>query len=127
MRKIERVENLLRLALSSGIGATGVARLLRQLGGSDAILGASEAQLQRVEGLRAPQIKAVLAACDIDPRPELAAAAAANVRLLPYDDAEYPAELLHLTDPPYLLYVKGQLLPADRQSIAVVGTRAASR
>ncbi|GHV22173.1 DNA polymerase [Planctomycetales bacterium] len=127
MKKLERVENLLRLALSSGIGATGVAKLLRQFGDSDAILGASETQLRKVEDLRPQQLKAVLAARDLDPRPELDAAARANVRLLPYDAAEYPAALLTLTDPPFLLYIKGKLLATDGQAVGIVGTRAATR
>lgn len=47
-----------------------------------------------------------------------------DVRILPYSDPDYPKLLRMLTDPPTLLYVRGELPPLDsRLCIAVVGTR----
>lgn len=40
-----------------------------------------------------------------------------------YFDAGYPAILRETARPPFLLYVRGRLPPADRPSIAIVGTR----
>ena len=38
-------------------------------------------------------------------------------------DGEYPASLKYISDPPYVLYVKGTLKPEDGISIGVVGCR----
>lgn len=38
-------------------------------------------------------------------------------------DENYPKLLVQIYDPPIILYYKGELLPADQKSIAVVGTR----
>ncbi len=49
-----------------------------------------------------------------------------HIRLLSYTDPDYPALLREIYDHPLLLYVRGVLKPEDNQSIAIVGTRAAS-
>jgi DNA processing protein len=46
-----------------------------------------------------------------------------GVAVLTWDDTGYPEQLRHISDPPPVLYMRGQLLPADRWAIAVVGTR----
>ena len=125
MQKIERVENLVRFVLSPGIGSIGMNLLLRHFGDSDAILGASEERL-RETGLRPAQVAAVLRAGKIDPRPELDAAAEKGIDLLPYDDPGYPAALLNIADPPFLLYIKGTLTVGDQQSLGIVGARVCS-
>lgn len=49
------------------------------------------------------------------------------VRIIPFTSSDYPKRLLELHDAPILLYVKGNLLPLDQQSLAVIGTRQATR
>lgn len=49
-----------------------------------------------------------------------------GARLLPFTDPDFPKALLALPDHPALLYVRGTLLPQDKRSIAVVGTRNAT-
>lgn len=46
--------------------------------------------------------------------------------IIPYTSPQYPKRLLEIPDFPVLLYVKGSLIPADTQNIAVIGTRQAS-
>lgn len=47
-----------------------------------------------------------------------------GLRLLTFQDAEYPSRLRNIYDPPFLLYVRGHLPPVDEEAvIAVVGTR----
>ena len=38
----------------------------------------------------------------------------------------YPPRLMHISDPPATLYIKGEILPEPEKSLAVVGTRRAS-
>jgi len=46
-----------------------------------------------------------------------------GVKIIPFTDKRYPKRLLDLPDAPILLYVKGDILPSDARSLAVVGTR----
>lgn len=46
--------------------------------------------------------------------------------MLTYLDAQYPAPLATIPDPPPLLYVQGSLLETDRYAVAIVGTRKVS-
>lgn len=49
-----------------------------------------------------------------------------QVQLLTLADAEYPAALREIHDPPPVLYVQGTLLPEDAAAVAIVGTRLAT-
>jgi DNA processing protein len=49
-----------------------------------------------------------------------------QVSLVALVDDNYPAQLLHIYDPPPLLYVKGELQQGDKLAVAVVGSRFAS-
>ncbi len=127
MKNLEKIENLLRFTLTRDIGSVTVNRLLKHFGSSDCILGATEEELGNVKGLRSNQLQAVLNARKVDPREELSLAADNNVKIIAYDDSLYPKSLRYTPDPPYLLYVKGDLKPQDIKSIGIVGTRHASR
>lgn len=49
-----------------------------------------------------------------------------SVKALTYHDPQYPARLREIYDYPPVLYVRGNLLPADDWCLAVVGTRRAT-
>lgn len=51
---------------------------------------------------------------------------AQGVTVLTWDDPDYPPLLQSIPDPPFTLYVRGDLLPQDNWALAVVGTRHAS-
>jgi DNA processing protein len=57
---------------------------------------------------------------------DLEAAEKEGVRLISYQDTEYPSRLLNLPDFPLVLYVKGHLPPKNMESIALIGTRQAT-
>lgn len=46
-----------------------------------------------------------------------------HIRFVLWDDPEYPANLKQIDQPPPVLYYKGEILPQDEVSIAIVGTR----
>jgi DNA processing protein len=46
-----------------------------------------------------------------------------GVDVLTVDDPSYPEQLVAYDDSPPLLYLRGNLLPADRQAIGIVGSR----
>ena len=49
-----------------------------------------------------------------------------GARLVRWTDADYPARLRQIPDPPPYLFVRGEMPPADTRCVAVVGARAAS-
>ncbi|PZC47542.1 MAG: DNA processing protein [Chloroflexi bacterium] len=61
-----------------------------------------------------------------DPDEEMAALQASGARAISVQDEAYPARLREIYDPPPLLFVRGEILPADDWSVAVVGTRRVS-
>jgi DNA processing protein len=113
----------LALALTPGLGARMAGKLLRAMGNPDAIFNAS---LTELESYRLPAAVAQL----IHTRQpisaaakELAQAQAAGVRLLTWDEPEYPQRLREIYDPPPLLYVRGNIELLNRHLISIVGSR----
>ncbi len=54
---------------------------------------------------------------------ELAQAQAAAIRLLTWDEPQYPQRLLEIYDPPPLLYVHGNIELLNRHLLSIVGSR----
>jgi DNA processing protein len=86
--------------------------------------GVGELKAAGMEGRVANEI--VAARGRTSPDAELEQLRRAGVMALNWHDSGYPARLKEIADPPPVLYVKGQLLPADQRSVAVVGTRNAT-
>ena len=116
----------LRLSYSPGIGPLGVQRLLRAFGEPRQVL---EAGIERLRGvLPRPAAEALLAPPPAVLRELLARApdwlAEPAHGLIPLSDPRYPPALLHIPDPPPLLWVHGDAsLLARQRLLAVVGTR----
>src|ERR1700729_1907351 len=113
----------LALALTPGLGARMAGNLLRAMGSPEAIFNAS---LTELESHRLP---AAVAQMIHTRQPmsaaakELAQAQAAGVRLLTWDEPQYPQRLREIYDPPPLLYVRGNIELLNRHLISIVGSR----
>jgi DNA processing protein len=113
----------LALALTPGLGARMAGKLLRAMGSPQAIFRASLTELE------AQRLPAAVAQAIHTQRPlsdaakELAAAQAANVKLLTWHEPLYPARLREIFDPPPLLYVRGNIELLGRHLISIVGAR----
>ena len=46
-----------------------------------------------------------------------------NIKAITYEDSYYPEKLRNISDPPYVLYVKGKLPDEDKPAAAIVGAR----
>ena len=112
------------LNLMDSVGPVRVRNLERALGSVGAIFEAGEDELQRAEGV-GPEVarKIVAQRGEVDPDAEEARAAKLGARLVTRLDADYPAALAAIHDPPLALYVRGELQPRDRHALGVVGTR----
>lgn len=106
-----------------GVGPVRIRKLIAHFGSLEAAWRAEPFDLMR-SGLDEKSVGAIVAAQRaLDPQQEEAAVAAAGLRALCWDDVEYPALLRHVHDPPPVLFVRGELRPADAAAVAVVGTR----
>lgn len=118
----------LRLAMVSGVGPLIRQKLLVQFGSAADVFAAGEGELQAVAGVGPTLAKRIVAAreeVDVDEQIELCRAQ--GIRILVESDADYPALLREIHDPPGVLFVRGSLLSGDALAVAVVGTRHASR
>jgi DNA processing protein len=113
----------LALALTPGLGARMAGKLLRAMGSPEAIFSASLTELE------AQRLPAAVAQALHTRQPlsaaakELAQAQAAGIRLVTWDEPEYPLRLREIYDPPPLLYVRGNADLLNRHTISIVGSR----
>ncbi len=117
-------EALAALNLVEGVGPVRVRQLLEFFGDAPAILKASRSQLQRVQGIGEETATAIAGwEKTIDLAAELKRLQDFGCHLVIQSDPEYPELLKQIYDPPIVLYVKGTLLPKDKNSVAMVGSR----
>jgi DNA processing protein len=62
----------------------------------------------------------------LDPQREFDLQQRSGILALCWDDPAYPSLLKRVSDPPPVLFVRGDLLPTDAMAIAIVGTRKAT-
>jgi DNA processing protein len=119
---------VVRLALTPGVGPRTRLALLERFGSPEAVFDASPSQLREVAGVGAKLCQRIIAAREeIDPGKEIALCCEHGITLLTPEDEGYPRALREIYDPPGLLFVRGELLPADALSVAIVGTRHATQ
>ncbi|MFH1339257.1 MAG: DNA-processing protein DprA [Candidatus Omnitrophota bacterium] len=115
----------LRLALIPEIGPVRGRRLLERFAEPGRILAAPAEEIASVVGGSVAQ-RIDRQRKEIKLNEQLRLVEEHRVKILAQDDPEYPANLKNIFDPPLVLFVRGQILPQDYFSIAVVGTRLAS-
>ncbi|MHB8844347.1 MAG: DNA-processing protein DprA [Nitrospirota bacterium] len=114
------------IGLSSipGVGRATFRRLVRDLGGADRVLNAPEEELRETGRLSDKIIGAIRSfPWQEHAEGELEKAAMRGVSIVTAEDAEFPEPLRVIPDAPLFLYIHGSLAPADRNAVAVVGTR----
>jgi DNA processing protein len=117
-------EAYLALNLLPRIGPIRVRRLLEHFETPQAILSAKRRELVAVPGIGEDMAEQI---GDWENRIDLAEEqrriADHGISLVTLDDTNYPEALRTIHDPPFLLYMKGTLLPGDAAAIGVVGSR----
>ncbi len=120
-------EAFILLNMAPHIGSIRLKRLLEYFGSPQKVLSSSKDRLIKVEGIGerlASQIIETKKRTDLER--ELDLVKRENIEILTLNDDSYPENLKEIYDPPIVLYVKGKILPQDKQAIAVVGSRRAS-
>lgn len=115
---------LVALNLIEGVGPIRVRQLLEFFGEASNVLKASKQQLLTVRGIGEETAAAIHGwENSVDLAAELQRIADYGCHVVTQTDAEYPAMLREIYDPPVVLYVKGQLTERDKNSVAMVGSR----
>src|SRR5262245_39419099 len=116
--------DLLTLQLTPGLGPQRIAALLERFGSAARALAAGVGQVAEVPGIGP---KTASALTDGNPREEAAReierATRAGVRLVARGAEGYPGWLADLPAAPPILFVRGEIAPADERAVALVGTR----
>jgi len=121
----EKTINWLRLTLIPAIGPVRARKLLERFIQPDKILLASQKEIAAVLGNSlAEAINQQRKRIDIDK--QLRLIEEYQVKIITQDNPIYPENLKNIFDPPLVLFLRGELLPCDDFSIAIVGTRMAS-
>ena len=114
----------LQLNLTPGIGPRLQQLLLGRFGTAREVFNASGKELLNVLGI-GPKISAAISQYRTfdQARVEVAKAKEYGIQLLLRESPEYPSVLKEIPDPPMLLYVKGEIRPADALAVGIVGSR----
>ena len=117
----------LTLSMVSGVGPRTLKLLLDQFGTPAAVLDAPASALRDVQGV-GPKLSREIASArsKIDAAAELALCRANGLSVLIPTDPAYPRMLTEIHDPPSVLFLRGQVKPADMLSVAIVGSRHAT-
>jgi DNA processing protein len=117
-------EALVALNMIEHVGPVRLRQLLEFFGDAPSILKASRQQLNQVRGIGA-EVADSIAAWEktVDLAAELKRISDYGCQAVIQSDPNYPELLKQIYDPPIVLYVKGTLLPQDKNSIALVGSR----
>lgn len=127
-QNVESLEATVRLSLVPGVGPRVRQSLLEFFGSAEAVFAAAPSDLHCVPGVGHKLARAIIdGKSNIDVAAELDLCRANGVSIVADTDDVYPQLLREIHDPPGVLYVKGELIPEDALSIAIVGTRHATQ
>jgi DNA processing protein len=117
-------EALVALNMIDHVGPVRLRQLLQTFAEPMAILKASKHQLLRVHGIGEDTATAISNwETTVDLAAELKRISDFGSHVVIQGDDEYPELLRQIYDPPIVLYVKGSLLPKDKNAVAIVGSR----
>lgn len=119
--------DLLQVALTPGVGPLTYRQLIERFGSPSEILAASTQQLEATSRVGRRLAAALLKSeTRVQAEEVLNTCRRFDVRVITERDADYPTLLREIPDPPAVLFVRGQILPVDRRSVAIVGSRSAT-
>jgi len=118
------------LASVPGVGSVGYRRLVEHFGSATAVLDASIERLVEVQGVGLTIARSIVGTAR--GRDELVRRCREDCRRGGIDwmvigDDDYPRSLARTTDPPPLLFLRGERRLLDRLGVAIVGSRHATR
>lgn len=119
---------LLQLSAIEGLGVNKIKNLVSHFGSPLAVLNSDYVELMEVEGISQIIAKRIVNE-NIDKKflsnaeYQIGLLDRFNAKIITYWDEEYPYYLRKIYDPPVYLFIKGNIISKDENSIAIVGTR----
>lgn len=127
MRHIDSYRDWILLSKVSHLGPKRCRELVRHFGSPGKVLSASAKKLMEVPGIgKEVALSIVRARESIDVEKDLEYMDEVGITLVNFQDSLYPVNLRTISDPPLLLYVRGELKKEDENAVAIVGTRRAT-
>lgn len=121
---MESKEAFVALNMIEGIGPVRVRNLLEEFEDPAAVLKASKLDLLQVNRIGEDVADRVTGwESTVKLKQELKAVEEFGCRIITQVDDEYPELLREIYDPPIVLYVRGEILPHDKNGIGMVGSR----
>ncbi len=110
----------------SGVGGVTARKLVERFGSISRAFDADDIELAAVPRVT-PDVISAMREVDLDQvESEIEALDDEGIRVLTWDDDDYPENLRSAPDAPFLLYAAGKVKPEDARAVAVVGSREAS-
>jgi DNA processing protein len=124
---VTRKEAFIALNMVPSLGPVRLRRLLAVFDSPERILSAKRNELQAVDGLNQALIDSLVYwETVVDLQHEMDRIREFGATILTVEDADYPALLREIHDPPTVLYVWGKIESRDHHAIGVVGSRRTS-
>lgn len=128
----ENLKYWIALSMVEGVGYVSAKKLMAEFEDPENLFKASKSELGRIKRVveRGSEniIEAISAFSDwILVEEEIKKTEKFGFKVLTLNDPAYPQSLLNIYNPPLILYVKGEILPDDALSVAIVGTRIPDR
>jgi DNA processing protein len=124
----EEARYWIALSFVNGLGDVLIKNLYTALGSAERVFKSSESELVEVGRIGEKLARAVKSFDEWDSvDAEIAKIKKSGLAFLPLGDPRYPDQLVQIYNPPPYLYMKGDLLPRDRVSVAIVGSRVPDR
>lgn len=115
----------LTLCQIQGLGNEGLRKLLLAFGSPEAVFDASTTTLK--QHVKAPIAQAISQGINVSAVDQVESWLSDSINhVVTLGDPHYPQSLLNISDPPLLLFVKGNLDLLNKPSLAIVGSRSAS-
>lgn len=115
------------LYLVPGLGNIACKNLIRRFGKPETVFSARLPDLIRIAGIREKVARNIVEKrFAIDPDDELKRVESYHAKIIPFADHRYPGLLREIHDPPFILYVRGQMLPWPHTFLGIVGSRNAT-
>lgn len=106
------------------IGPAAIKRLLSAFKTPEIVFKATLSELMDVSKIREAQARNIKEFNDWDKiDKEIQKIKKHDIRIITFDDNEYPELLRQIDSPPMLLYCKGNINPQDKYAVAIVGSR----
>ena len=128
----ENLKYWIALSMVEGVGYVSAKKLLAEFKSPENLFKAGRSELGRIKKIFERGSESIIEAISsfsdwILVEEEIKAIEKLGFHILKLGDPSYPEGLFNIYNPPLILYVKGEILPQDSLSVAIVGTRIPDR